>query len=407
MSPAASAEFPPDNRRFHENVTGHWHAVPCSLICRQERTGKTSVKRWLNVLALTVVAAPGMAAEQGLPAADWIERVQLQGDLRLRQENVDAEGKPDISRQRLRARVALDVGIDHHITVGLGLATGGDNPVSSNYTFGDGFSRQDMRLDLAFVDWSAAPDLHVIGGRMKNPFHRPGDNGLAWDADLRLEGAAIHWDNGTLFAVGSLFTPAMDAQGSSRHVAGVQAGGRLRLPGALRLTLGASYYDLDDLEDRSLLYSPDNAHGNTVRTDAAGVLVYATDFRTVEAFAELAMTVAGLPATVFYDRVDNAATGHLDVGWAVGFTLGDTATKGSWALRYVYEDLEADAMPGPFTDSSFGGGGTDARGHVFGGAYALTDRVNVALTWFSNETGQSTGTGRDYERLQVDLNLKY
>lgn len=365
------------------------------------------MKRWLEVVALMAVAVPGMAAGQGLPAADWIERVELQGDLRLRQENVDAEGKPDISRQRLRARVVLDIGIDPHINVGLGLATGGDNPVSSNYTFGDGFSRQDMRLDLAWVDWAATPDLHLIGGRMKNPFHRPGDNGLAWDADLRPEGAAIHWDNGRLFAVGSLFTPAIDTHGSSRYMAGVQAGGRLRLPGALTLTLGASYYDLDNLEGRPLLYSPEDAHGNTVRTHAGGVLVYATGFRTVEAFAELAMSVGGLPATVFYDRVDNAATDHLDVGWAVGFTLGDTATKGSWAIRYVYEDLEADAVPGLFSDSDFGGGGTDVQGYIFGGAYALTDRVNLALTWFSNETGQSTGTDRDYERLQVDLNLRY
>ena len=40
--------------------------------------------------------------------------------------------------------------------VGLGMATGGDDPVSTNQTLGGGGSTKDVRLDLAYADLDGA-----------------------------------------------------------------------------------------------------------------------------------------------------------------------------------------------------------------------------------------------------------
>lgn len=360
--------------------------------------------------ALQKYAAPTAAATPAgstRPAASGLERSKFQGDLRLRQENIDAEGASAVSRQRVRARAAVTTRIDDHVEMGLGLSTGGDNPTSADFTLGEGFSRKDIDLDLAYVDWNPVPDMHLTGGKMRNPFHRPGGNGLIWDGDLRPEGGSIRWDNGRFFASGAGFTPSVKASGSNSWIFGAQLGSRMQFSDALVLTLGASYFDLGDVEGQPLFYRPDNSYGNTVSTNPDGDLVYANGYREAEAFAELALRAGTLPLSLFVNYVNNTAADDLNTGWAAGFMLGDAARQGSWAVSYVYEDLEADAVLGLFTDSTFGGGGTDAYGHTFGGTYALTDRTNLQVAYFINWTGESVGVARRYDRLQLDINFRY
>jgi hypothetical protein len=62
---------------------------------------------------------------------------------------------------------------------------------------------------------------------------------------------------------------------------------------------------------------------------------------------------------------------------------------------------------GLLTDSDFGGGGTDTRGHVLHGAYALGDKWNLGFSYFINEAGEDAGAEVDYDRAQLDLNFKY
>ena len=63
---------------------------------------------------------------------------------------------------------------------------------------------------------------------------------------------------------------------------------------------------------------------------------------------------------------------------------------------------------GFFTDSDFIGGGTDGKGHIFRGSYALTKNVSLGGTLFINERGEnSTGSPEDYDRLMLDVEFKY
>ena len=75
-----------------------------------------------------------------------------------------------------------------NLTVGFGLASGGDDPRSTNQTFTDSFSHKGIRIDLAFAEYRPAPWLALIGGKFKNPLWIPSD--WLWDSDIRPEGGA-------------------------------------------------------------------------------------------------------------------------------------------------------------------------------------------------------------------------
>ena len=61
---------------------------------------------------------------------------------------------------------------------------------------------------------------------------------------------------------------------------------------------------------------------------------------------------------------------------------------------------------GFFTDSDFGDGGTDVRGHVFSFGYGVTDDFRIGVTWYQNEYGMFTlGEPTDFESIFIDLNF--
>ena len=89
-----------------------------------------------------------------LPAAkqSWTDRLTFKGDTRLRQENIDEDGSEGRGRQRFRSRLGVTGQVNDDIKIVLQLATGGDNPVSTNQSLDGGFSRKDIGLDLAYFD---------------------------------------------------------------------------------------------------------------------------------------------------------------------------------------------------------------------------------------------------------------
>ena len=128
----------------------------------------------------------------------------------------------------------------------------------------------------------------------------------------------------------------------------------------------------------------------------------------VEGFAELQMSLADKPLVLFGNAVQNQDASDEDFGYAAGIRFGKAKNPGSWQFSYTYQDLEADAVLGIFTDSDFGGGGTDTSGHLFKAAYAIAKNTQLKATYFMNEYGEHTrGRDYDYDRVQLDLSIKY
>ena len=338
-------------------------------------------------------------------AESWTDRISWNGDFRYRYENIDVEGSEERNRQRIRARAHLEAKISDDMKVGLGLASGGDDPVSTNQTLGGGGSTKDINLDLAYFQWDGLRNTRVVGGKFKNMLYRPGKNGLLWDSDWNPEGLAARWETGNFFASGFGTWVESDSRSSNQEFSyGAQGGLKFALAEGVGLVAGAGYYRFDAAGKSSFFGDDDDFFGNSFDPDT---LTYLYDYHEVEAFAELSFDFLGRPMSVFADFVTNLEADEDDSGYAWGIKLGNAREPGSWDFTTIYQDLEADAVLGLLTDSDFGGGGTNAKGYILQGTYALHKNWKANFTYFINDIDINTDNPRNFDRLQLDLNFKY
>lgn len=360
--------------------------------------------------------------------ADWAGKVALKGDLRYRHEQIRDDTlngagvqTADRYRDRVRARVNIEAKATDDIVVGVGLATAeGGDPRSSNQSLDGVFSRKSVDLDLAYFDWRFADWGHLIGGKMKQPFVKPSQS-LFWDNDVNPEGLAVAFNRGVWSATGYNYwvdevSGPESAVTSDAHIVGAHVSARLPV-GASTLVLGAHYYDLSAGQGRRGVFFNCNgasdgcANGNsTIGAPGAGVLAH--DFEVAELFAEFNTAVGSLPLQAWADVAENQDPNDLNLAWAAGVRLGAASDYRTWELGALYQVVEKDALFAQLIDSDFGGGVTDSAGWTLRAGYAPVKNWVINATYFLNKLNidapNSAGmTDVDYERLQLDFNVKF
>lgn len=336
---------------------------------------------------------------------DWTDRMRWQGDFRYRYESFDIEGKPDRNRNRIRARAALIADLSPTIEVGLGLASGGEDPVSSNQTLGGGGSTKGLNIDLAYFDWSGLKNTHVLGGKFKNFLIDSGSNALLWDSDWRPEGMGLNWSNDLFFVNGMGTWIESDSKDKGQSFAfATQAGINMNISDDIELVAGIGYYVFDTKGNGSFFGDDDDFFGNSFDPVT---LTYLYDYEEIELFAGMRFSLFDRPLLVYGTYVENQAADEDNTAWSTGFKYGKTKKRHDWDIAYMYKHLEADAALGLLVDSDFGGGGTDSKGHVIKGSYGLAPGLAAKLTYFINDAGIKSGDPIDFKRLQLDLSFKY
>lgn len=355
----------------------------------------------------------------GVPAAreSWPDRIRLDGDFRYRYENIDPEGSSTRDRQRIRARANIKADIIDDVEVGFGLATGGDDPVSTNQTLGAGGSSKSIVLNLAYVDWEATDGLHVFGGKFKNPLMRAGKNSLMWDSDWTPEGIGVTYKRDWFFANALGTYLESDTRRDNENFSwGAQIGASGEIGGAA-VKGGIAYFSIDTKGDATTFgdaSDPGDYFGNTA-VEAGGLpcgttgaaCEYLYDYELTQVFAEAAFEVGGFPTLVFFDYVKNSDPSDNDTGWIAGTKIGQTKDRGEFQFSYYYADKEADSIFGLLTDSDFGGGGTDSKGHWLQLNYGVNKTWTIGAQYFINEIDQVSGNERDYDRLMIDTQWKW
>ncbi|MGD0077001.1 MAG: putative porin [Sedimentisphaerales bacterium] len=348
----------------------------------------------------------------------WVENMKISGDLRYRYEGIDSQSKgkwtDSINRNRLRARIGLYDKINDEVDLGFRLATGSSNdPVSTNQTEQDAFSKKSIWLDQAYFDWHPKDikGFDFIGGKMPKPFYRVGENQLIWDDDLNPEGLAVKYElplNDSLKAYisgGGFWVGHPDtATAAETSLWGIQGYLKNTFEDKSYLLGGMSYFTYGNIKDQNdvtkLWKGSSSFFGNTA---VAGDYKYGYDI--VEGFAEYGAKIADFPVAVYGDFAHNTAapSGKSD-GWLIGTTFNRAKDPGSWQIGYNYRNIDSDAVVGQFNDSDFNGGGTNARGHWFNFTYQLAKNFTGALTYFLDE---NKTTDDKYRRLQADLVFKF
>jgi cell division protein FtsB len=357
-------------------------------------------------------------AEMPASSESWADRVKLDGDFRYRYEYIDEDGSDSRKRNRIRARTNIKAQVADNTEVGFGLATGGDDPVSTNQTLGGGGTSKSVVINLAYIDWEAAEGLHLLAGKFKNPLKRPGSQALTWDGDWTPEGLALKYQRDWYFVnVLGNYLEGDSKQSNKNFSWGGQFGATASV-GDVKLTGGIGYYSIPT-KGKETNYGdptdPGDFFGNTaveVGGAACGTTpdttcVYLYDYDLTQVFAEASFDIGDWPALVFFDYVNNSDPSDNDTGWLLGTKLGQAKDRGEMQFTYYYADKEADSMIGLLADSDFGGGGTDNKGHWLQLNYGINKSLAIGAQYFINEVDITSGSKSDYNRLMIDMQWKW
>jgi hypothetical protein len=341
----------------------------------------------------------------------WAAKTQFKGDVRVRQENIDVDGQTDSqnqSRQRIRARLGAYTEINPQVSTGIRIASGGNtgDARSTNADLDNYFTKKDLWLDLGYIDYAptAIKNLHIIGGKMNQPWVSMGD--VIWDGDINPEGLAATYSfplsgKTELFGSAGHYTLKnnIDAEGTQfrhdlRMYAG-QLGAKFAPTDNLKVTLGGSVYGYDNDSTPNGIAAL-AVNGNTT-----------TEFRLYEGFGQVDISGLGLPLGVYGQYVVNdESTDGNDTAWLAGVK---TKVFG-FGLDYNYRDVQRNAVVGAFTDSDFSNGYTGARGHKLKIGYEIDKNFSVGATYFLADADHIPNAGRtdaDAKTLQLDMEAKF
>jgi hypothetical protein len=370
-------------------------------------------------------------------------------------------------RFRLRARLGMLAKVSESWSGGIRLATGSSTDrVSTNQTLGQDWNKYSFLVDRAYLKYDPAEWLSISGGRIPNPWF---STDLVWDEDLNFEGMAATWkpvlDNGRIkpfLTVGAFPLKEENPPASSgRWMHGVQAGTQWDFNSDTRLKVGLAWYGFKDFEgrvenDSSLdlsggpigpAISPSYGQfeyssslrqkGNTLfRTNApsdSGRTSYwglASKFRPINLTASLDLAqfdpvhvilTADWVKNTAFDRNEIATrtqgrvnlTDGKNNGYQYKLTVGMPRLKDArdWQVSMAYRYLGSDAVVDAFTDSDFGGGGTNLKGYTLGFQYAVDRNAVVGLRWLSADQIDSFAPGAglkfSLDVLQADVNVRF
>jgi hypothetical protein len=297
-------------------------------------------------------------------ATIYASDLNFTGDVRLRHEVIDDSTNTNQStRQRVRARLNAEATVSDTTTVGLGLATGSADRRSTNQTLSGNFSSKSINLDTAYIKTELlGGDLTL--GKFKNPLTNVSE--LFWDNDVRPEGVtfATNYKN---------------------------------------FVIKTGYLVLEDtaVDDPALIVGQLGYSGNHfILTGSYTTTKNATRNSYVNVNGALKSgSLFGLELNLIGDYVVNTEASTDDTAWLVGV---GTTFKGL-GIQYAYREVEANSVNALLTDSDFGNG-VDVKGSEFNLCYAYND-VKVGATYFLLDNGLTNGT--DYDRLQLDLTVKF
>jgi hypothetical protein len=362
-------------------------------------------------------------------------KIKWGADLRWRYELFNNYGKNtntakslDRERYRVRLRFNSQMQVNDITKINMQLATGGTENISTNQTMDKWYENKPFYLDIASFEIAPKDMLlnpKLIGGKMKNPFFIAGGSQLIWDGDLTLEGAALSVNHKvlkplTLFASGGHFFIS-ELSGSTLDLTNnvSQLGFDYKdkfINRNVRMRAAAGHVKYHNLKGANLYGG--KGYGNS---DASGK--FKEDFENINLAAQLEVAnVFGVDLVMFYDWAKNvlapvqsstnlAVKPGSEFGYLAGLEVKSAKLfprKDMIRVKYMWRECGKDAVVGALTDSDFGGGGTDSRGHVTSITVGLMDNVSGAFTYFANQQGMSQKyDSANYERVQADLSVSF
>jgi hypothetical protein len=397
----------------------------------------------LLISCLALVSTPAVRAEEGGKEPEkkprWYDKLSIDGDFRLRYEGFNWEGHFDEGRRhrfRYRLRFGFKAQLFESLVLGVQLRSGrSDNPISDNQSFDDSFSKGQISLAEAWLDWRATETFSVIGGKFP-PTKLWTSADIEWDDDVTTEGAMemFAWKPGGVLKGLDLNFYQFVLNESSDTVDAYMLGGQVvpvfDLGETNDLTVGVTFEAVSNPEVVGALYLT-----RKVYTDADYVTnfwdplagKFASDFRVGSLSFEWKNTsVKGWPVTVTVFLYKNFGAGedsgvilsiapdrdYLAVGrgidndtaWFGRIQVGDYKKPGQVALRFSRYDSKPDALFFAYSQS-------DSRRSSNVNGYRADLRIGmprqdyINVTWYN--TRWTRGSDSTMNRWQFDYIFRF
>jgi hypothetical protein len=331
---------------------------------------------------------------------EWIDRMTWTGDFRMRydwqaRDEAGSDDPIDRNRARIRARFGFKYDVNDNTELGVQMATGSEDPISTNQTLDDRFSSKSIVLDKAYAKHTFDDGrAKVYLGKFSNPFV---STPLLFDEDLRFEGAAGQYEFGNgIFVNAGAFPLDESSSESGDAMLYAAQGGYSMENDDLGATASLGYYDFND----AMSVSEDETAGNT-----AGAKFKVWNPQVNVELYSLPLFVALEAAYAHNTAAD--ADGN---GWWLGATVGDRKVKdlGDWQVDATYRRLEADVTYDEFPDSDFNDfndAGTNNKGWTLGYTLGLGKGWQHAFKYYDAQS--LDGPQVDEKRIQADLKYKF
>ncbi|NQZ56585.1 MAG: putative porin, partial [Lentisphaeraceae bacterium] len=311
-----------------------------------------------------------------------IKGLKVKGDLRLRYENREYNGKVSKNRFRQRLRLGFTWKTNEGWEIGAGLATGDDNDTSATSTNGsykNNFGTGSINLDYAYAKYKFENGISFTAGQHKNPFLT--GTKILFDSDARFIGATIQAKSGDIFGTAGVYTLSPDTNDDAQDSliaaqAGYSANG-LTVAGAIYHFNGQ---DAADGSDNSVFKDEDDV------TALNGLIEFKgkTDAFKYKVFGEYTVNIAAdndVTQATYTDATEFADDNN--VAWALGAEIKVDKFK----INYAYIHVEGDAFYKPLLDGDFGdktvNKTADTEGHRLKLGYSLTKHSSIGVTYIS------------------------
>jgi Putative porin len=408
------------------------------------------VKREMREQIRAEVLAQAKTERWGEPGAlpEWISRVKVEGDVRLRYQTdrfansnlqpsqyFDSEditnfagltnSTNDVNRFRIRARLGVTAKVADEVTAGIRLSTGSQTgPVSTSSTSADPSNRFGVKIDRAYISYSPLNYLSVDGGRINNPFFT---TELIYAPDMGFDGLAVTLkpDFGTTIApylTFGAFPVRHSVAGGDKVMRSLQLGTNWRATEKIGVRFAVARHQIPNAASVPLADRFDSAYnaseyesgfrqrGNTLFrinqdpfVNVAPVYGLATNFdvQAITGSVELAQ-FDPLRITLVGETVVNRAFNEEKVASLVGFNGIKKRNRGSlirltaghraitdanqWQVSFGVRKLERDAVLDAFTDPDFVLGGTNVKGQTLSFNYGIARNTSMGLRLLSGST---------------------
>lgn len=314
-------------------------------------------------------------------AMDYTPSFKFKNDFRLRYQNQKLDSAESRSQYRFRLRLSTDATLSETTSVKVRLATGTEDPRSTNQTSQDSFRKSDFRVDYSFIKHKLSENTYVMGGKMNNPLWKPGD--MLWDTDISPDGAAlvhkVKQGNNTWFLNTAYFVIDELETEEDPYLFAIQQGVK-----AGKAKLALTFYHAGNSSD---LYESDLKNDIT-----ALVLTGALKGKTFSPFMEIMF---------------NMNESHSNKGAMIGAKFGKSSLKkfGDWKSKVNYRYLQQDAWLATLPDSDAYDGNTNAHGLEVAVAYGLSSHTSLGVDMYYIDA--IMGESDKEFLLQIDLKTKF